>query len=73
MAEKKSTERVTVKCLYCGRTIDGYFFDRKDQIVNLATGEVLATAGTYQKKKGFIHESCRTGIKAVEDMEKKDA
>lgn len=70
MPEKKNTERVTVKCIFCGRTIDGHFFGRRDRIVNLGSGEVLAEAGTYQKKKGFIHSSCKTGIDAVDALEK---
>lgn len=71
MPEKKTTEKVTVKCIYCGRMIDGYFVGGHEQVVN-GHAETLAIPGSYENRKGFLHTACKTGVDAIAEMEVKN-
>lgn len=63
---------VTVKCLYCRREIDGHFVDTdKTKIVDMqVVGKVKAVVGEWNKKKGYLHQQCLTGIEAEEALNK---
>jgi len=64
---------VTVKCLYCRREIDGHFMENdKSKIVDInVAGKVKAEVGEWNKKKGYIHLQCKTGIEAEEALNSK--
>lgn len=63
---------VTVKCIYCRREIDGHFMeDDKTKIVELGSSKVKAVVGEYNKKRGYLHVSCQTGIAAEEALQEK--
>jgi len=66
-----TAEPVTVKCVYCRREIDGHFINGKDTIVKMDTGKVLAVVGVYNKRTGYMHQACKTGIEAEEALQTK--
>lgn len=61
---------ITVKCLYCRREIDGYFYlEKKEEIKNLSSGKTIATVSEWNKKKGYLHVACINGIKAESELQ----
>ena len=71
MIEHQHSEQVTVKCIYCRREIDGHFFGNREKIVNLTTGKTLAVIGEWNKRKGYLHAACATGIEAEAGLQEK--
>lgn len=60
---------VTVKCIYCRENISGHFIGSRDVIKLITTDKVIGVIGEYNKKKGYLHQACKTGIEAEEALQ----